>query len=93
LQEAISNIVRHSKATRISVELGLRERLLIMTVRDNGVGFDPAQQFSAPASIASGIGLRGLRETAGELGGKLDVESGPNGTKLIVSVAPFPVIA
>ena len=41
----------------------------------------------------AGIGLRALRETAHELGGKLEVESGSNGTKLVVSVAPFPVVS
>ena len=49
------------------------------------------RMFSAPASVASGIGLRSIRETAQELGGRLEVESGPDGTKLVVSVAPFPV--
>jgi signal transduction histidine kinase len=47
--------------------------------------------FSAPAKLASGIGLRSMREAAHELGGKLEVETGPDGTKLVVSVAPFPV--
>jgi signal transduction histidine kinase len=92
LQEALSNMVRHSKATHVSVELGLRDGLLVLTVEDNGVGFDPERLFSAPARVASGIGLRALRDTAQELSGKLEVQSGPNGTKLVVSVTPYPVI-
>ena len=92
LQEALSNMVRHSQATRISVELGLREGVLVLAVEDNGVGFDPERLFAAPASVAAGIGLRALRETAQVLGGKLEVQSGPNGTKLLVSVAPFPAV-
>jgi signal transduction histidine kinase len=93
LQEGLSNMVRHSQASRSSVELGMREGLLVLTVEDNGVGFDPDRLFSAPASVAAGIGLRALRETAQELGGKLEVESGPAGTKLVVSVPPFPVLS
>jgi len=93
LQEALSNMVRHSNATRISVELGLRNGMLVLSVDDDGVGFDVNRLFSAPANVASGIGLRALRDTAQELGGKLEVESGRNGTKLVVSVTPFPVIS
>jgi signal transduction histidine kinase len=40
--------------------------------------------------VAAGIGLRSVREAAEALGGKLEVESGVQGTKLLVSVPPFP---
>ena len=89
LQEALSNMVRHSGATRISVDLGLRDGVLVLTVDDNGVGFDVRAAVFGPRQCGLGIGLRALRETAQELGGKLEVESGPNGTKLVVSVTPF----
>jgi signal transduction histidine kinase len=91
LQEALSNIVRHSQATRVDVALEVSDGQLVLSVGDNGVGFDARRAFSAPASLASGIGLRSIRETAQELGGKLEVKSGTDGTKLVVSVAPFPV--
>ena len=90
LQEAISNLVRHSRATRIVVALEDRGGQLVLSVRDNGVGFDVDRVFSAPASVAAGIGLRSIRETAEALGGRLAVESGPDGTTLVISVAPFP---
>ena len=91
LQEALSNLVRHSRATRIAVALQAASGQLVLSIRDNGVGFDAQRVFSAPANVASGIGLRSMREAALQLGGKLDVETGPDGTKLVVSVAPFPV--
>jgi signal transduction histidine kinase len=91
LQEALSNLVRHSEATGIAVALKVRDGQLVLSIRDNGVGFNAAAMFSAPASVTSGIGLRSIRESAQELGGRLEVESGPDGTKLVVSVAPFPV--
>jgi two-component system NarL family sensor kinase len=91
LQEALSNLARHSRATRIVVALEVSGGQISLSIRDNGVGFDAQRVFSAPTSMASGIGLRSIRENAQELGGRLDVESGPDGTKLVVTVGPFPV--
>jgi signal transduction histidine kinase len=91
LQEALSNLVRHSQATRVAVTVRANAGMLVLSIRDNGVGFDAQRAFSAPPRLASGIGLRSIRETAQELGGRLDMESGPDGTKLVVSVLPFPV--
>src|SRR5450759_1762885 len=90
LQEALSNLARHSRATRIVLALEVSVGHISLSIRDNGVGFDAQRVFSAPTSVASGIGLRSIRESAQALGGRLDVETGPDGTKLVVSVAPFP---
>src|ERR1017187_8028545 len=90
-QEALANLVRHSRATRIAVALEVSAGQLSLSIRDNGVGFDVQRVLSAPASVVSGIGLRSIRETAQALGGRFEVESGPDGTKLVVSVVPFPV--
>jgi len=89
-QEALSNVARHSRATRIEVELFLSGANLILCVKDNGVGFPVKELLSAPANLAAGIGLRSIRETAHGLSGTFDVESGPTGTKLVISVALFP---
>ena len=93
LQEALANMVRHSRATRVTVALEVSDGQLVLSIRDNGVGFDAPRAFSAPPSLASGIGLRSIRETAHELGGKLEVKSGADGTTLVVTVAPFPILA
>ena len=90
LQEALSNLVLHSQATRVVVALEFRGGQLSLSIRDNGVGFDVKRVFSGPANVASGIGLRYIREAAEELGGKLALESSPDGTMLVVSLAPFP---
>jgi two-component system NarL family sensor kinase len=87
-QEALSNVARHARATRVDAALETRDDCLILTIRDDGVGFDVAGLLRGPASVASGIGLRSIREQAAALGGKLEIESGPSGTKLVVS-APF----
>jgi signal transduction histidine kinase len=89
-QEALSNLVRHSRATRIDVTLRAAGATLVLAIHDNGVGFDTARFFAAPANVASGLGLRSIREQAASLGGKLLVESGPNGTTLEIS-APLQI--
>jgi two-component system NarL family sensor kinase len=88
VQEALANVVHHARANRVDAALETRDDRMILTFQDDGVGFDVAGLFRGPASVASGIGLRSIREQAASLGGKLEIESGPSGTKLIVSV-PF----
>jgi len=87
-QEALSNIARHAGATRVDAALKTRGDCAILTVQDDGVGFDAAGLLGGPASVASGIGLRSIREQAAALGGRLEIQSGPSGTRLVVS-APF----
>ena len=87
-QEAISNIARHSRATRIEMILDADPYALHLEIRDNGMGFDAAALCSAPASVAAGLGLRSIREQAESLGAKVEIESGPRGTTLKVS-APY----
>lgn len=88
LQEALSNLVRHARATRVQLCLERRGPLLTLSIRDNGAGFDASGMLARPAGLAGGIGLRSIREQAQDLGGKLFVMSGPDGTTLEVSV-PF----
>jgi len=85
-QEALSNIIRHSRASRVDLTLEQQGDRLVLTIHDNGVGFDPARVFSGLPDIANGLGLRAIREHASALGGKLLVQSGPLGTTLEISV-------
>jgi len=87
-QEAVSNLIRHSRATRVEVALEEREGELVLRFQDNGVGFDVDRVFSAPPRVTDGIGLRSIREQAESLGGKLALASGREGTTLEV-VVPF----
>jgi two-component system, NarL family, sensor kinase len=87
-QEALANLVRHAKTSRVDMKLETRGRLVVLSVQDNGVGFDVARLLTAPANIAQGIGLRSIREQAASLGGALDIVSGADGTRLELSV-PF----
>jgi two-component system NarL family sensor kinase len=87
-QEALSNLARHAKASRVEMALEARGGSVVLEIRDNGMGFDVARLLAAPANVASGIGLRSIREQAAALGGKLEMVSGSGGTRLQLTV-PF----
>jgi signal transduction histidine kinase len=87
-QEALSNLVRHARATCVQMALACSEERLILTVRDDGVGFAARALFSAAPTASAGIGLRAIREQAEGLGARFSIESGAQGTTLEVS-APF----
>ena len=67
-KESITNIVRHSASTEVDIEFSNDRTGLVLIVRDNGCGFDPA-------AVGPGHGLASLRRRAGTLGGHLEVES------------------
>lgn len=83
---ALANAVEHADATRVALTLTYQEDEVVLDVRDDGCGFDPAQ-VRAPA--ARGRGLSGIRERAAGLGGAAAVESAP-GEGTTVSVR-FPL--
>lgn len=85
-QEALSNVMRHANAGRVDLMLTMREKRLVLTVEDDGAGFDTARVLAAEADVNAGMGLRSIREQAIGLGGKLLVHSGPGGTTLELSV-------
>lgn len=91
LQEALSNLARHSGASRIEAALRRHDDLLTLEVHDNGVGFHVGRMLTSPASVSAGIGLRSIREAAEGLGGRFEIKSGAHGTTLEVSVALAPV--
>ena len=69
VQEALTNTVKHAKATRIEIEVVEAERHVTVTVADDGIGFDPD-------AAADGFGLLGMRERVTLVDGTLTVESG-----------------
>ena len=85
-QEALSNIVRYARATRVDVGLTCAGGRVRLTVQDDGVGFDVNRVLTGRPGTTTGIGLHSLREEAADLGGNLLVRSGPLGTTLEVSV-------
>ena len=83
-QEAFNNVVKHSGASRVAVNLGVQQRQLELQVVDNGCGFEPGDVFS---SSRGHFGLMGMRERAERLNGELHLESRPGqGTQVHILV-------
>lgn len=74
VQEAVTNILRHAHADRVNVELRRTADALHLSVRDNGIGFDPESDRKSTAS-GTGLGMLGMRERVGLLGGEIDFKS------------------
>lgn len=70
-QEALHNAVKHARASCIAISLEAEAGGLSLTVRDNGVGFDPA------AAFPGHFGLRSMHERATRLGGRTEITSTP----------------
>src|SRR5690242_20374347 len=82
VQESLTNVTRHARATRVEVTLERNHRGIGIRVRDNGQGFS-ASDPRKPKTF----GLMGLRERAGLLGGETRIESGPGrGTTIEVTI-------
>ncbi|HKE21562.1 MAG TPA: histidine kinase [Bryobacteraceae bacterium] len=83
-QEGLSNIIGHTQAVRVSLSLRRDGALVELVLQDDGQGFEPTTLERGAASLASGIGLRALKEQARAVGAKFDIASGRNGTKLVL---------
>jgi signal transduction histidine kinase len=73
-QEALTNVVRHARARSVRLRLVKENKLLCLSIKDDGVGFDPAAlQRRAPR--AATLGLLGMRERAHAAGGDVEIDS------------------
>jgi signal transduction histidine kinase len=85
IQEALTNVARHAGATQCRVHLQRLVSTIVVTIEDNGRGFDP-ERTSKPEA-PRGLGLLGIRERAALLRGTMRLESGPGtGTRLTVEL-------
>ncbi len=86
-QEALTNVARHADAGYVEVEVRQRRRSIELLVTDDGRGFDAdAVSFRADPSR---LGLRGMSQRAGMLGGTVDVRSTPGAGTTIRVVIPL----
>lgn len=67
-QEALHNVARHAKATRVDVHLRCTPERAILTIDDNGIGFDTGQ-------VSRGLGLANMQERLMSIGGRLVLDS------------------
>ena len=80
-QESVSNVLRHSSASDVRIELQAGSDPAILQVEDNGA--------ASEANPTSGNGLRGMNERAALLGGRLEVGPGPNGGFMVIAEIPL----
>ena len=82
-KEAINNVVKHSKATKVEVKIVMENNQIIIEVSDNGIGFDQNQ-------ITEGNGLRNFEERAENNEMKLNIDSVAGiGTKVLLEIPLF----
>jgi signal transduction histidine kinase len=83
VQEALSNVVKHAGASRISTLLTRKEGSVATVIEDDGLGFDPG------AVGEEGLGLVGMRERVGLVGGQLRIESAAGTGATLVAEVPL----
>jgi PAS domain S-box-containing protein len=87
-QEALTNVVRHAKATNVWIEFGHTTRELQLGIRDDGVGFDVVAAQSRAAG-GSSLGLLGMHERVRLCGGSLEITSSPDAGAMVVATIPL----
>jgi signal transduction histidine kinase len=83
VQEALTNIVKHAEASRVSILLTRKDGSALAVVEDDGLGFDPG------AARDEGLGLVGMRERVGLVGGRLRIESSTGAGATLVAEVPL----
>jgi len=86
-QEALANVAKHAKASRVGVTLSYMGDVVTIDVRDNGNGFMPD---SGPNGVGAdpGFGLTAMRQRVERLAGTLEIESEPGGGTAVCATLP-----
>jgi signal transduction histidine kinase len=85
-QEALANIVKHSKATAVEIQLDVHGNKIVLIIRDNGMGFEVPEDLTNLAR-RGGLGVLSMRQRAGNVGGFLAIQSQPgHGTTIRLEV-------
>jgi signal transduction histidine kinase/ligand-binding sensor domain-containing protein len=83
-EEAVTNAIKHARASRIDIQLAFEDRKVTLRVKDDGRGFDPEH---VPVAQREHQGLAGIRDRAAILGGNVAIKSRPGEhTEIIVTV-------
>jgi signal transduction histidine kinase len=82
IQEALTNVIKHAGADRVSILLQRKNSSVVAVVEDDGSGFDPGD------TRADALGLAGMRERLSLAGGRLQVESTPGTGTTVVAEVP-----
>jgi len=86
VQEALTNIQRHSGSTVAKIHIERQPQVLKLEIADQGRGLPAGLRDNESMLAAAGVGIAGMRERAREFGGRMDVQSGDGGTTVSVSL-------
>jgi signal transduction histidine kinase len=79
-KESLNNIIRHSQATKVTLSIQQKEKVLLISISDNGRGFDAGQTFS-------GSGIKNIRQRTHSLNGDINIVSKPlSGTSIVLKL-------
>ncbi len=85
VREALTNIVKHARATRVTLDARSPDGKLVLCIQDNGVGFDSKKKLGAERR-----GLRNMQQRAEALDGDLAVQSEPGRGTMLTLTVPLP---
>ena len=86
VQEMLNNIVKHAKASKVEVRLSHKTDIIILEIKDNGVGFDPEALFARQERL-KGLGLMNIKKRASLIGGTFHINSAKNsGTAIRITI-------
>jgi PAS domain S-box-containing protein len=89
VQEALNNVAKHASAQHVVVQLARRDSLLVLSIADDGGGFDLSARARARAhALGEGLGLLGMRERAQIVNGTIEIQSTPGRGTIITLKMP-----
>jgi signal transduction histidine kinase len=86
VQEVLNNIIKHARATRIEIKLEHIEKVILLQIEDNGVGFNPDEL----TVDKKGMGLQNINKRAAIVGGEVTITSKPGEGTFILIFIPYP---
>jgi signal transduction histidine kinase len=89
VQECLTNIHRHSESPVAKILVRQHRHEILVEIEDKGKGIPPEKREELSSAGTPGVGIRGMRERLRQLGGTLEINSGPNGTLVTVKL-PIP---
>lgn len=84
IQECVNNVIKHADATKLDISIIKDEKLLTVTIEDNGKGFDPMNK-----DRFQGIGLKNIHTRVEYLKGTIDIDSAPGRGTVISLLVPL----
>lgn len=81
IQEALQNVIKHSKANKVLIRMSEKEQVLYISIADNGIGYHPEQ------TATTGMGILHMRKRAEILGGDMQMSKGNFGEGLTVHLS------